>query len=103
MVRVFNQVWEGPTYRSHYVVDYEALTILSLMQIPQTICMADNTSNIDNAPDTSLATMSRTLNLILDKRPLRYQIEVPAPGSTASNGPQARDRIYHKIITNSSI
>jgi hypothetical protein len=64
MVRVINQTGEGPMYRSSYVVHYEALIGLSLLWIPQTICMANSVSSIDNAPDTSSTTKSRTINLI---------------------------------------
>jgi hypothetical protein len=42
------------------MVDYEALTGLSLLRVPQTIRMAGGAMCIDNAPDTSLMTMSRT-------------------------------------------
>jgi hypothetical protein len=90
-------------YRSSYVVDYETLIGLSLLRVPQTIHMADSASSIDNAPNSLSATKSRTLNLISRKRPQRYQIAIAAPGPTTSDGPQTRDRVYHKTITGSTI
>jgi hypothetical protein len=42
------------------MVDYEALTGLSLLGVPQTVCMAGGTVCIDNAPDTSSIAISRT-------------------------------------------
>jgi hypothetical protein len=51
--RGYSEAGRGdPPYLSSYVVDYEALTGPSLLQVPQTICIAESATCIDNAPDT---------------------------------------------------
>jgi hypothetical protein len=51
---------DGPTVPASYMVDYEALTELLLLWVPQTIRMAGGATCIDNAPNTSSMAMSRT-------------------------------------------
>jgi hypothetical protein len=55
---------EGPTYRSNYVVDYEALTKCHSYEYHTPFCMAGSASSIDNIPDTSSAVKSRIFHLI---------------------------------------
>jgi hypothetical protein len=51
-----------PPYRSSYVLDYEAITGLSLLWVPQIIRMAGGAACIDNVTDTSSMAMSRTFH-----------------------------------------
>jgi hypothetical protein len=55
---------EGPTYRSNYVVDYEAFTGLSLLRIPYNITYGRHHLNIYNTFDTLSVVMSMTIHMI---------------------------------------
>jgi hypothetical protein len=55
--------WVKATIDICMLVDYSVAK--KHQQVPQIKCMADSASSIDNAPNTSSATKSRTLNLIL--------------------------------------